>query len=167
MSVRSAELLMAILLAVASVALMIKSAELRIGWVPERGPGGGAWPFWLSTGMLICCLATIWRWFKGVTPESRSTEVYISRRTLALVGTTVIALTLLLIGTSYIGIYFSLMLFMFFYVKFMGNHSWLTAILFTVLTPIFIFCLFEWALTISLPKGISEPLFYPIYDLMY
>ena len=36
-----------------------------------------------------------------------------------------------------------------------------------VLTPVFIFCLFDWALTIPLPKGISEPLFYPIYDLIY
>ena len=27
--------------------------------------------------------------------------------------------------------------------------------------------LFEWALKIPLPKSITEPLFYPIYDLMY
>lgn len=167
MSVRTAELLMGILLAIASIALMIKSAELRIGWVPERGPGAGAWPFWLATGMLLCCLAIIYRWFKGITPESRSTEIYITSRTMALVGTTVAALTLFLVGISHIGIYFSLMAFMFFYIKFMGNHSWLTATLFTILTPVFVFCLFEWALTISLPKGISEPLFYPIYDLMY
>ena len=167
MSVRTAELLMAILLSVISIALMVKSLELNIGWVPERGPGSGAWPFWLSAGMLLCCFATIWRWFKGLTPESRSDEVYISRPTLMLVGTTIVALTLLLIGTTTIGIYFSLMAFIFFYIKIMGSHSWLMSMSFTILTPIVIFCLFEWALTISLPKGMSEPLFYPIYDLMY
>ena len=36
-----------------------------------------------------------------------------------------------------------------------------------VLVPIFIFCLFEWALKIELPKSITEPLFYPIWDIMY
>jgi len=29
------------------------------------------------------------------------------------------------------------------------------------------FLLFEWALATTLPKGISEPLFYPLYDLIY
>jgi hypothetical protein len=37
----------------------------------------------------------------------------------------------------------------------------------TIGVPVFIFCMFEWALTIPLPKAISEPLFYPIYDLIY
>lgn len=167
MSVRTAELLMAILLAIASISLMMKSAELRIGWVPERGPGSGAWPFWLSAGMLLCCLAVIYRWFKGATPESRSMETFISRRSLLLIGTTVGALLALLIAINYIGMYFALAIFVFFYIKIMGGHSWAMSIAATVVTPIAIFCLFEWALTIGLPKGISEPLFYPIYDLIY
>ena len=41
---RRAELLMAVVLAIFSAYLMWKSAELPIGWVPERGPGGGAFP---------------------------------------------------------------------------------------------------------------------------
>ena len=86
MTVRTAELLMAILLALCSIGLMIKSAELRIGWVPERGPGSGAWPFWLSAGMLLTCIATIVRWFKGVTPESRNLEPYMTRETAVVVG---------------------------------------------------------------------------------
>lgn len=167
MSVRTAELLMAILLAAASIGLMIKSTELNIGWVPERGPGGGAWPFWLSAGMLLCCLANIWRWFGRVTPESRNNAPFISRNTLMLVGTALLALILLLIGTHYIGIYISLLVFMLFFLKVMGGHSWLLTLSLSVATPVFIFCLFDWALTIPLPKGMSEPLFYPIYDLMY
>lgn len=167
MSVRAAELLMAILLALASIALMLKSAELRIGWVPDRGPGSGAWPFWLSAGMFLSCIAIIYRWFKGVTVESRSTEAFIEKSSLLLIGTTVGAILALLVGINYIGMYFSLAIFVFFYIKLMGGHSWLLSIVLTILTPVVIFCLFEWALTISLPKGISEPLFYPIYDLIY
>lgn len=75
MTVRTAELVMAIVLALLSIGLMIKSAELNITWILHRGPGAGAWPFWLSTGMLLSCLVTIFRWFRRVTPESRNTNL--------------------------------------------------------------------------------------------
>jgi hypothetical protein len=167
MTVRTAEILMAVAMALISIALMVKSAELPIGWIAERGPGSGAWPFWLSIGMLGASLVTIYRWFMGITPESRSTELYMSRSTVSVVGWSVAALLGLLIGTHYIGIYFSLILFLVFFIRFMGRHSWMTTIAIALATPVVIFMLFEWALTIPLPKAMSEPLFYPIYDLIY
>jgi putative tricarboxylic transport membrane protein len=167
MTVRTAELLMAIALTLLSLAFMYKSAELNIGWVQGRGPGAGAWPFWLSVGMLLASLATLYRWYRRVTPESRSTEVFMSRGAVSIVGTAVAALTALLIGIHTIGIYISLILFLFFFVRIVGRHSWPTTIGIALLTPIFIFGLFEWALTIPLPKAYSEPLFYPLYDLIY
>ena len=39
---RKAELIMALVMAVFSVYIMWKSTELPIGWIPEEGPGGGA-----------------------------------------------------------------------------------------------------------------------------
>ena len=167
MTVRTAELLMGILTALASIGLMVKSAELNIGWVPERGPGSGAWPFWLSAGMLLASLATIVRWFRKLTPESRNLELYMSRDTVVVVGISAGAILFLLAATHWIGIYASLMLFLLFYIKFVGRHSWAMTVALTIGIPVFVFCLFEWALKIPLPKSISEPLFYPIYDLMY
>ena len=170
MTVRTAELLMAILMALLSIAFMVKSAELNIGWVPDRGPGAGAWPFWLATGMLVCCLATIARWFSRATPESRSTDQFISSSALTMVSLTVAALAALLLLTPWISIYLALMLFLIFYLRFMGGHGWASTIAITIAMPVVVFCLFEWALTISLPKGVSfieELLFYPLYDLIY
>ena len=167
MTVRTAELLIAILLALCSIGLMVKSAELRIDWVPDRGPGSGAWPFWLSTGMLLACLATIVRWFRKVTPESTNLDLFMTRETVLLVGISAGSIVFLLVVTHLLGIYVALFLFLLFYLKFVGRHSWLVTVTMMILVPIFIFCLFEWALKIPLPKSISEPLFYPIYDLMY
>ena len=167
MTVRTAELLFAILLALCSIGLMIKSAELRIDWVPERGPGSGAWPFWLSAGMLLACVATIIRWFRKVTPESRNYDLYMTRETALLVGISSGSIVFLLVVTHLLGIYVALFLFLLFYLKFVGRHSWLVTVVMMIVVPVFIFCLFEWALKIPLPKSISEPLFYPIYDLMY
>jgi len=167
MTVRTAEFLMAIVLSLCSIGLMVKSAELNIGWIEGRGPGSGAWPFWLATGMLLCCLAILWRWFRKVTPESRNTNLYMTRETMVIVGTSAGAILFLLAATHWIGLYASLVLFLLFYLKFVGRHTWLLTIVLTIGIPVFIFCLFEWALKIPLPKSITEPLFYPIYDLMY
>ncbi len=167
MTVRTAEFVMAVLLALCSIGLMIKSAELNIGWIEGRGPGSGAWPFWLSTGMLLCCLMTLWRWFRRATPESRNTNLYMTRDTMIIVGTSAGAILFLLAATHWIGLYASLVIFLVFYLKFIGRHTWLLTVALAIGIPVFIFCLFEWALKIPLPKSITEPLFYPIYDLMY
>lgn len=167
MTVRTAELLMAVFLSIASIGIMISASDLNIFWVHGRGPGAGAWPFWLAAGMLLACLATIFRWFRGTTPESRSTEVFMSSGAVYIVGVSVGALILLLIGTVVIGIYFSLMLFLFFFIKIIGRNGWGVSIAISILLPVGIFCFFEWALLVPLPKGYSEPLFYPIYTLIY
>lgn len=53
---RAAELTMALIMGACSIALMVKSAQLPIGWIAGEGPGGGAFPFWLAAGMLVCCI---------------------------------------------------------------------------------------------------------------
>jgi len=158
---------MAIVLALASIGLMIKSSELTIGWVAGRGPGAGAWPFWLSLGMLLCCIATMVRWFLRITPESRNLDLFMTPETIKIVGVSAGAIMFLLAATHLIGMYFALVLFLLFYIKVIGRHKWLMTIALTIGIPVFIFCLFEWALKIPLPKSFTEPLFYPIYDLMY
>ena len=167
MTVRTAELAMAIFLSLCSIGLMWKSAELNIGWIEGRGPGSGAWPFWLSLGMLLCCLANLYRWFRGITPESRNMNLYMTSETVIVVGTSAGSILFLLLATHWIGLYASLVLFLLFYLKFIGRHSWLLTIILTLAIPVFVFCLFEWALKIPLPKAITEEWFYPIYDLMY
>ena len=167
MTVRVAELITAIICALCSIGLMLKSAELNIGWVESKGPGAGAWPFWLSAGMLAASLVTLYRWFRGITPESKSTEPYLTREKLLIVGISASSILFLLIATHLAGIYVALFLFLLFYLKFVGRHSWTLTSVLMIALPVFIFCLFEWALKIPLPKSVTEPLFYPIYDLMY
>ena len=168
MTVRRAELIAAFVIILASLGLMYKSTDgLAIGWVRGSGPGSGAWPFWLSTIMLLSSIATLVRAWRGVTPQSRSNELFMEGITVQIVGITVLALALLLLGTHYIGLYFSLFAFLFFYLKILGGHSFLTSIGLTIFIPVVVFIFFEYLLVIPLPKGISEPLFYPIYDLIY
>ena len=165
MTVRTAELLMAIMMGVFSIYLMFKSAELPIGWIEEEGPGGGTWPFWLATIMLISCGGILFNWFLKKGPIATSNKVYIEKHVLgdvaAVAGSLIVTVGLF----SFIGIYGALPLFIIFYIRFLGKHSWtLTAIL-SVVIPVVIFYFFEITLKIILPKGITEPLFLPLYKI--
>ena len=167
MTTRSAELLMAIVMGLLSIGLMWKSTELEIGWIPDLGPGGGAWPFWLSATMLVCCVVTIVRWWLRQTPESRSDVEFMDKDTRRINYITVGSLVALLGLTHIIGIYFAIFFFMLFYIRCVGRLSWrLTGIL-SVVTPVFLFFFFEALLKILLPKGYSEPLFYPLYKIIF
>ena len=168
MTVRQAELLMTIATILASLGLMWSATDgLAIGWVPEKGPGSGYWPFWLSFGMLLCAIATLVRWFTRASPESRSNEPFIAVGAGTVVATTAGALLVLLIAIHLVGIYIALFLFLLFYLKFLGRHDWPITIFLVGGIPIGIFALFEWALQIPLPKAITEEWFYPVFEIMY
>ena len=92
MTVRTAEMLMAIVMGAFSIYLMYKSAELPIGWIDEEGPGGGTWPFWLSTIMLISCGGILYNWARKKGPVATSTKVYIESHVLGDVLSVAIAL---------------------------------------------------------------------------
>ena len=103
---------MALVLGVLSAYLMVKSAELPIGWIPDEGPGGGAFPFWLSAGMLVCCVCITLRWLLRQSPVSRSAEPYVIPAARATIMAVIVALTLMIGSIHIIGIYFAIPLFL-------------------------------------------------------
>jgi hypothetical protein len=162
---RKAELMMALVLGVFSAYLMWKSSELPILWIAEEGPGGGAFPFWLSLGMLVCCIVIVTRWFARADAPAKSTAPFMDAhgaKTFFLVAG---SLTVMIGLIHFIGVYFSVPLFLLFYIRVLGGHSWRTTGALSLGTPVVTFFFFEIALKITLPKGYTEPMFYPLYDI--
>ena len=157
---RRAELIVAAVLAIFSLYLMWKSTELPIGWDPEKGPGGGAFPFWLSAGMLVCTLLIAYRTLRGRTPESRSTEPFMDRESFRMILIVVASLTAMVAAIHVIGVYGAVPLFLIFYLRYMGKHSWVTTLAVSLTTPVVTFLFFEKMLLILLPKGITDEWFY-------
>ena len=165
---RRAEIITAVLMAVASILLMIKAMELPIGWNARTGgPAGGFIPFWLSGGMLITSIVIFIRGLRGVTYESKSIAPFMDTPTMKLFAITAGSLGIMLLLIHVIGMYAAIPIFFIFYMRYVGRHSWLTTGLISAGTPVFLFFFFELTMKITLPKGITEPLFYPIYALVY
>jgi len=164
---RMAELVMGIVMGVFSLYLMWKSAELPIGWIVGEGPGGGAWPFWLAAGMLVCCIAIVIRWAKRLTPESRSEAPFMTPRTLRLFLLNACSLIVMVALFHIVGAYGAIPVFLIFYLRFMGGHTWRLTGTFAFVTPIVTFLFFEIALQKTLPKGITDPWFDPVFAFFY
>ena len=163
---RVAELVMAVCLAIFSVSIMwISYNDLPIGWIRGSGPGGGAFPFWLGAGMLVCCIVTILRWYRRTSPPSRSTEPFMTGHAFKLFLIGAGSLTVMIAAIHVVGVYVSVPLFLIFYMRIVGHHKWPLTATIAVATPVVTFFFFEIALKITLPKGVTEEAFYPLYDI--
>jgi hypothetical protein len=166
---RNGEIILAGLLALFSVYLMVKSAQLPIGFTEGRGPGGGAWPFWLSGIMLLCCVMIAYNWWRGTSPPSQSDEPFLDGygwRIVATVGGGVIVFVALI---EIISMYGAIAVFLLYYLRVLGRHSWALSLTLAVATPLVFFFFFEGAMRITMPTGLpfTDPVFDVLYEIIY
>jgi putative tricarboxylic transport membrane protein len=166
---RIGEIVTAGVLALFSIYLMWKSTELPIGYASGTGPGGGAWPFWLSAVMLVCCGLIALNWWRQTSPPSRSDEPLLDaqgRRMLVFVGGAVVVFVGLI---NIISMYGAIAVFLLYYTRYLGRHGWALSLSIAIVTPIVFFFFFEGAMQITMPKGLpfTDPLFNVLYEIIY
>ena len=162
---RNGEIITAGILALFSIYLMWKSTELPIGYIRGEGPGGGAWPFWLSAIMLGSCVAIAVNWWRKATPASRSDEPVLDGygwRTLFFVGGGIIGFVALI---NVVSMYGAIGIFLLYYMSFLGRHSLLLSLAVALITPVAMFFFFEGAMQITMPQGM--PFMTPVFDVLY
>ncbi|MGB5558344.1 MAG: tripartite tricarboxylate transporter TctB family protein [Paracoccaceae bacterium] len=166
---RRGEFITAGILAVLSIYMMWKSSDLNIGYIKGEGPGGGAWPFWLSGIMLICTALIAYNAVRRTSPPSQSTEPVLDAegRKMLLQVFGGIFVFVALVGI--ISMYGAMMVFLFYYLWFLGRHSLWLSLVISILTPIIFFFFFEALMRITLPKGMgfTEPFFNALYAIIY
>jgi hypothetical protein len=166
---RNGEIITAGILALLSMYFMYKASLNGIGFIPGTGPAGGFWPFWLSVGMLISTGFIALNWFRRATPQSRSEEPVMDSyglRMLVLVGGGIIGFVALI---DIVSMYGAMAIFLLYYLRFLGRHSWTLVLPMTIFMPIGFFFFFEGLMRISMPAGMSftEPVFTLLYDIIY
>jgi hypothetical protein len=166
---RVGEIVTAGVLALLSLYLMWKSTELSVGYISGTGPGGGAWPFWLSALMLISCGMIALNWWRRKSPPSQSDEPLMDAygwRMLILVGGGIVVFVGLV---EIISMYGAIAVFLFYYTRFLGRHSLKLSVPLSVITPLAFFFFFEGAMQITMPTGLpfTDPVFDILYEIIY
>lgn len=160
-----ADRLIAASLMALSVYFMWHARELPIGWNGlTGGPGGGAFPFWLSAIMFVAAGGILIRSLRGLPDD---TDSFFDPDTLRSVVSVVVALIVTVAIIPWGGAYIALPLFLIWYLKVFGKHGWVLTLCLTFGTPIFLFFFFEVTLKILLPKGLTQPLFLPLYAYFF
>lgn len=162
---RLGEISLAGVLALFSTYLMWKSAELPVGYIAGQGPGGGAWPFWLSAIMLICCGFIAFNWWRGTSPVSQSDAPMLDGygwRMLFLVGGGIVGFVALV---NVVSMYGAIAVFLLYYTRYLGRHSWSLCLPLSLISPVALFFFFEGAMRITMPTGM--PFMDPIFDVGY
>lgn len=157
----AADRLIALALMGLSLYFMWHATVLPIGWVKGSGPGGGAFPFWLSAMMLAASTIVLLRSFISHSHDGERffPDPDAIPQVAGVAGVLVATIALM----PLVGAYVALMAFLLVYLRVFGHHGWKLIASITLVTPVFLFFFFEVTLKILLPKGITEPLFIPLY----
>ena len=173
---RRAEIITAFILGLFSVYLMWKSGEPpawnpdavrfdNIGYDEYGAPGSGFWPFWLGAIMLASCVWTGMNWLLRRSPASNSEAPFLDGygwRMLITVGGGLIGFLALI---ELLGFYAAILIFLVYYIRFIGRFGWPLTLGIATTVPVVCFFFFDIAMRIVLPKGQTEPLFIPLYDM--
>jgi putative tricarboxylic transport membrane protein len=147
---RVAELVTASVLMLLGGLVLFDAVRLGFGWGAD-GPRGGFFPFWLALIMVIVCGVI----FVQATRDGQG-KSFVSREqldsVLKVLWPAVAAVALM----NFVGLYVASGLYMGFYMRWVGRHSWLTVIAIALGLPIASFLIFEKWFLVPMPKGPLE-----------
>jgi putative tricarboxylic transport membrane protein len=129
--------------------------RLGFGWQEVHGPRPGYFPFYI--GLLICISAVV-NCVRAllVAPDKNKTFVHVGQ--LKLVLTVLIPTAIYAFLVTWIGIYVSSILFIGFFMRWLGKYAWWKVAVVSVLTVAVFYVVFEMWFKVPLPKGPVESL---------
>ncbi|WP_210879675.1 tripartite tricarboxylate transporter TctB family protein [Roseovarius autotrophicus] len=166
---RVGEIVTAGVLALLSIYFMYKASANGIGYAVGTGPQGGFWPFWLACGMLASTGVIAFNWVRRASAASRSDEPVLDShgiKTMVFVGGGIIGFVALI---DIVSMYGAVAIFLLYYLKLLGRHSWRLTLPMVFLFPLVLFFFFEGLMQITMPTGLSftDPVYNVLYDIIY
>jgi putative tricarboxylic transport membrane protein len=147
---RAAELVTASVLMLLGGIVLFDAVRLGFGWGPD-GPRSGFFPFWLALIMVVVCVAIIAQAVRRAENKS-----FVSREQLGSVLKVLWPALAFVALIRFVGLYVSSALYMGFYMRWVGRHSWVTVVLIALGVSIGAFLVFEKWFLVPMPKGPLE-----------
>jgi putative tricarboxylic transport membrane protein len=147
---RAAEVVTASVLMLLGIIVIFDAVRLGFWWGPN-GPQGGFFPFWLALIMVLCCAAII---AQAILHEPG--KRFVSREQLGPVLKVLWPAVAAVAVMQYLGLYVASALYMGFYMRWVGRHSWITVFTLAIGISVATFLVFEKWFLVPLPKGPLE-----------
>jgi len=149
-TVRAAEIGVAILIAAGAVVVMVSNYQIGAGWAPD-GPEAGYFPLRIGAIIFLACLFVLWHAWR-MEPG----ETFVTWPQLKQVAVILVPLTVYVAVISFLGIYVASALFVIGFMILLGKFSWWRSIATGVLVNVALFWIFEMQFRVPLPKGPLE-----------
>jgi len=149
---RAAELVTASVLIFLGGVVLFDAVRIGVGWGPD-GPRSGFFPFWLALIMVIVCGVILVQ--AALDHRGKS---FVSREQLNSVLKVLWPATAAVALMHFVGLYVASALYMGFYMRWVGRHSWVAVVAIALGIPIGSFLVFEKWFLVPMPKGPLEHL---------
>jgi len=149
----SAELAVAALFFVFGAVVIYDSLRLGAGWQDVHGPRPGYFPFYIG---LIICIASLVNAVLAVRVPAAQNKTFVEVGQLKLVLTVLIPTAIYAALVTWIGIYVSSVLFIGFFMRWLGKYPWWKVVTTSVITVAMFYMIFEKWFKVPLPKGALE-----------
>jgi putative tricarboxylic transport membrane protein len=147
---RVADLITASVLMLLGGAVVYDAVRLGIGWESD-GPRSGFLPFWLGALLIVICVVILVQ--AAGRPASRP---FVRREQVGPVLKVLWPALAAVILMQWIGLYVASAVYIAFYMRWIGRHSWLVVVALALGVPLVTFFVFERWFLVPMPKGPLE-----------
>ena len=146
---------MAALFFIFGAVVMADSVRLGSGWQEVHGPRPGYFPFYIG---LLICIASVVNFVRALTLRGERNKTFVQVGQLKMVLTVLIPTAIYAFLVTWIGIYAASVLFIGFFMRWLGKYSWWKVAAVSVGTIVVFYLVFEIWFKVPLPKGPVESL---------
>ena len=146
---------MAALFFIFGAVVVTDSVRLGFGWQEVHGPRPGYFPFYIG---LLICIASVVNFVRALTLRGERNKTFVQVGQLKMVLTVLIPTAIYAFLVTWIGIYVSSVLFIGFFMRWLGKYAWWKVAVVSVLTVVVFYVIFELWFKVPLPKGPLETL---------
>ncbi len=147
---RAADVVTASILILFGGLVLLDATRLGFGWGTD-GPQSGFFPFWLALLMVLACALIVIQ-----AMRASSQRPFVDRAKLAPVLKVLWPALAAVALMQAIGLYVSSAIYLGFYMRWVGRHSWTAVILLSIGFPLATFVIFERWFLVPMPKGPLE-----------
>jgi putative tricarboxylic transport membrane protein len=152
---KSAELAVAAVIFALGAIVITDSVRLGFGWQEVHGPRPGYFPFYIG---LIMCVASLVNVGRALMVRGADNKTFVEVGQLKMVLAVLVPTALYALLVTWIGIYASSVLFIGFFMRWLGKYPWWKVVAVSLGTAVVLYLVFEKWFKVPLPKGPLENL---------